>query len=91
VRDFTTVFDTYAQFEESVLSAKMAAEDDDEDEDEVRDAKLEKDTATHPFVHIQNEKCTRTHPLPLFSLLLQRGVVFFPRSRTTTRTWTAST
>jgi pre-mRNA-splicing factor SYF1 len=49
VRDFTTVFDTYAQFEESVLSAKMAAEDDDEDEDEVRDEKLEKETATHPF------------------------------------------
>jgi pre-mRNA-splicing factor SYF1 len=38
VRDFTTVFDTYAQFEESVLSAKMAAadEDDDEEDDEVK-------------------------------------------------------
>jgi len=35
VRDFTTVFDTYAQFEESVLSAKMAAADDEED-DEVK-------------------------------------------------------
>ena len=33
MRDFTTVFDTYAQFEESVLSAKMAAADEDDDDD----------------------------------------------------------
>jgi len=32
-RDFTTVFDTYAQFEESVLAAKMAAEEEDDDSD----------------------------------------------------------
>lgn len=25
VRDFTTIFDTFAQFEESVLTAKMSA------------------------------------------------------------------
>eukprot|EP00613_Pedinella_sp_CCMP2098_P056321 CAMPEP_0171859454 /NCGR_PEP_ID=MMETSP0992-20121227/25903_1 /TAXON_ID=483369 /ORGANISM="non described non described, Strain CCMP2098" /LENGTH=307 /DNA_ID=CAMNT_0012481101 /DNA_START=19 /DNA_END=938 /DNA_ORIENTATION=- len=37
VRDFSTVFDTYAQFEESVLSAKMeaaAADEDDSDQDD---------------------------------------------------------
>jgi pre-mRNA-splicing factor SYF1 len=34
VRDFSLIFDAYAQFEESVISAKMeAGEDEDEDED----------------------------------------------------------
>ena len=32
VRDFGTIFDTYAAFEESVLTAKRAAEEEDSDE-----------------------------------------------------------
>ena len=38
VRDFSLIFDAYAQFEESVISAKMENEDEDEDEDDDSDS-----------------------------------------------------
>ena len=34
VRDFTAIFDAYAQFEESVISAKMQQEEEEDDEEE---------------------------------------------------------
>ena len=34
MRDFTAIFDAYAQFEESVISAKMQQEEEDEEDEE---------------------------------------------------------
>lgn len=42
VRDFTTVFDAYAQCEESLLTARIAMMDEDADEEEEEEKEVNK-------------------------------------------------
>ena len=76
VRDFTSVFDTYAQFEESVLSAKMAAleeDDDEEGENNESDDDLDEDGNDIDLRLARLEHLMERRPLLLSSVLLRQN------------------
>jgi pre-mRNA-splicing factor SYF1 len=76
VRDFTTIFDSYAQFEESVLSVKMAELEDDEDEendddDDDDDADVDGNDVDLRLARL--EHLMERRPLLLSSVLLRQN------------------
>eukprot|EP00614_Pseudopedinella_elastica_P031004 CAMPEP_0172631344 /NCGR_PEP_ID=MMETSP1068-20121228/178628_1 /TAXON_ID=35684 /ORGANISM="Pseudopedinella elastica, Strain CCMP716" /LENGTH=478 /DNA_ID=CAMNT_0013442457 /DNA_START=20 /DNA_END=1453 /DNA_ORIENTATION=- len=75
VRDFTSVFDTYAQFEESVLSAKMAnqAEDEDDEEDSDEDDDMDFEGKDVELRLARLEHLMERRPLLLSSVLLRQN------------------
>lgn len=55
VRDFTQIFDAYAEFSESVISALMASLEE-ADEDEVADTELELDERMKAFEDLMDRR-----------------------------------
>lgn len=67
VRDFTQIFDAYAQFEESVISSKMEAAAEEETEQE-EDDEIDIELRLARFEHLMNRR-----PLLLNSVLLRQN------------------
>ncbi|KAI0831159.1 spliceosome complex protein [Trametes gibbosa] len=71
IRDFTQIFDAYAEFSESLISALMeslANPDDDEDEDDVRETEQELDTKMKEFEELMDRR-----PFLVNDVLLRRN------------------
>lgn len=59
IRDFTQIFDAYAEFSESLISAMMeslANPDEDEDEEEVKEAEAELDAKMKEFEELMDRR-----------------------------------
>ena len=76
VRDFATVYDAYAQFEESVLTAQMEVGDSDSDSDSDSDDDDASDSDSDDDVEFRLarlEHLTERRPLLLSSVLLRQN------------------
>ncbi|KAH9934833.1 uncharacterized protein B0H18DRAFT_1082601 [Fomitopsis serialis] len=71
IRDFTQIFDAYAEFSESLISAlmeSMANPDDDEDEEDVKETEAELDTKMKEFEELMDRR-----PFLVNDVLLRRN------------------
>ncbi|KAI0781078.1 protein prenylyltransferase [Trametes elegans] len=71
IRDFTQIFDAYAEFSESLISALMeslANPDEDEDEEDVRETEQELDTKMQEFEALMDRR-----PFLVNDVLLRRN------------------
>lgn len=71
IRDFTQIFDAYAEFSESVISAMMeglAEPDEDEDEEDVKEAERELDARMRAFEELMDRR-----PFLVNDVLLRRN------------------
>lgn len=71
IRDFTQIFDAYAEFSESLISALMESlnnPDDDEDEEDVKETESELDTKMKEFEELMDRR-----PFLVNDVLLRRN------------------
>jgi pre-mRNA-splicing factor SYF1 len=75
VRDFSIIFDSYSQYEETMLSAKMElnAEDEEEEEEEDEDDDLEEEGDDLEMRMVRFEHLIEKRPIMLSSVLLRQN------------------